>query len=1528
MTETQKRIEAYKKALPEIRERVIAVALLFAMSMAMMTSATFAWLTISRAPEVTAVSTTVAANGNLEIALATGDGRTAPGESKVGDSSAAEGQSVTAANITWGNLVNLSDPSYGLDNLVLRPAQLNTFELLDSPLYGAEYDSDGRIEKLNSEFQYTFWNGKYFAVDENNENYGVRAISSAVRQKDETGADEEAAAIMEGLDRVKENNQTAANAYSALSKKENYMNSLATMMGLYMTARMNPSDADLSNPECKVADIQNLRDMYRDFIDCFELEAEAIAQLINYSSAMQNYESYKEGTYEPKVYTAKDILGSLIDDENTVNKVTIEELKSLNVQVGGDDYKDGNTKNNLEQFQKDYDTIRKDYEKLAGICESGTSLKWTDTGINDIVNNLVNVGTCTIGADNTPIGSIGASDAIGYLSGTQEARITNGILYRFEQRVGGYIEVKNLSIEASIYRDPIPFPISASVKANIQTTADRKYSIFNNDFAVVEKIVKDLDLGDIVYMAEDTYGLAVDLWVRTNAEGSYLTLEGNVLTEGGEPVPVYVETPDGTEVPLYTIEISVGESGEKIVYDAYIGKTNIPNEETGQLEEVTVWIDAENHTPIEEVPYEENHNYPIKMETPVYIVGFEGENRVWGDNELLAADSTTQGSGSCYVYYADTPEDQARSLELLESFNVAFVDDEGKQLATAVMDTERFYAESGRVIVPLVLDTGDSVNLGEDYKGNATYAITALEKNVPKRITAIVYLDGTKLTNDDVLAAANIQGQLNIQFGSNQSMNPIENEELEGKELKVSATVNKTSFNYDEATEENPMTTTVTVTVDGAEPKNVTAFFIRQINSTQGSREKEMTFTKNDVGDWTADYTFTAPGTYVLRTVRLDGVDYDLPTENGLPTVTVEGFAISSLSMSGVGVAGNSAKVFTAANSHTVDLTLEFAAGGEDKMPETVQGRFLKNDDGSAVNVNFAYNPTNGGVWKGSATFLTSGEYTMQYLVLDGKYTELAEGMRKTADITLGLRVEVYTTSPHQFKYVPSEMAENQKLLAMQVTIVDNAGNEFPGLSGVTLTYNMKGSGIKKMDTDLTWDGNYYVGELTTTGPGIWQFGSVEVTAGGAKNTLTVATTSPTFTIQSPEPPEYYSHSTVSYQYKPNKDAVMNAQITNSSAAQVQAYIIKEGAVEGQWVDGIVGGELTTNDGKPASNWSFAVPGNTDGYQDGNWQLTELKLWDVFATDGTPYTEDEPLIIDVSDTNNRAKVVNRAFVTFNGDKSADFGKDASGNVTGAFMDSHTVSGISVDIKDFEDKKIEGISDVKLKFVYNNNSQAYGGYTSANLNNAAADFEILLAADSTDTKFTQSGSHTLQYAGSWKTTFSFKINGKEMTYSGENLPEKTPVFTVSSVTPKVTIKDYTKHAGSSKNGNTVTVAYGHSTETTCGITYHNYSQANVTLNLTGYGNASGAKLTFAENKGGDVRLYLNKEDADNKRVNNFSWTGNGDCLRWVGYWNSQTGTDRATAAGTIKATELVLTYDDVDYTVDIDDITINKPTPPS
>ena len=85
MRETDKRIKEYEKALPRLKEKVAAAAMMFVIAAVTMTAATFAWITISTKPEVQGIETTVSGNGNLEIALSDLDGLE-PEESEVGDS--------------------------------------------------------------------------------------------------------------------------------------------------------------------------------------------------------------------------------------------------------------------------------------------------------------------------------------------------------------------------------------------------------------------------------------------------------------------------------------------------------------------------------------------------------------------------------------------------------------------------------------------------------------------------------------------------------------------------------------------------------------------------------------------------------------------------------------------------------------------------------------------------------------------------------------------------------------------------------------------------------------------------------------------------------------------------------------------------------------------------------------------------------------------------------------------------------------------------------------------------------------------------------------------------------------------------------------------------------------------------------------------------------------------------------------------------------------------------------------------------
>lgn len=1566
MTETQKRIKAYRAALPGLKERVAAVALLLAMSVVMMTSATFAWLTISRAPELSGVTTNLAANGNLEIALASGDGETPPGDSKVGDSSATDGQSISAANLTWGNMINLSDPSYGLDNLALRPAQLNTAALLTKPLYGAVYDSDGRIKNLTTNYGYTAWipaegnKPAHFGVSDD---VGVRAISSIKREQMGFAAD-----YSDAYGAVDVANNMAANTFTAITKNQTWMNVLAKLLGTHMTASLNSEDK-YKNATIEPADMETLIAMYEEFVLAHTQEAEAIAQLLN----LQMFAAYGGNTAAYSPYTLDDILAINPDSDSRIKangdfeEAAASGTKTIRVT-------------NLKAFLKDYKQLNDDLTTLNAIHEK-KDYRWTASGLYKVVERLMNVNQCLIKKTSESSFktiqqlmndmSSNPLSALGYMGSSCDIVITNGVLYNLEQRVGSSVSIQGMKVTAKMYVSTMNLgEQTANITAYVTTSAEAP-SYFKLDLDHADTLNTGADTSSGVAVAEDTYALAVDFWARTNSLGSYLTLEGNVLLGEAYEVPVMTEDASGNQVQLYRVTrvFTDEETGETITSDLDVYK----KESDGTV----TWYAADGHR---ELTAEElGDAEPVaQVEEKRDVIGYEGENRVW-DRTLknyITTDSTTQGAGSCYVYYADTPEDQARSLELLKHLTVAFVDKDGTLLATASMDTENYYGNSGRFVVPLKVNN-DGVAIitkNEAQEEVVTYAITALPQNEPTRITAIVYLDGRELGNEDVLSAADIQGQLNIQFSNNMEMKPIDNEKLEYETRKVTATVDNTSFNYD--THVGDMISTVTVHVDGDEPTNVRAFFQRKINATQGSREEDMPPFEQDeaTGNWISSYTFKAPGVYVLRSVYLDGVEYVLkePVE-----VRVAGFTVQSLTCDQITGEDRHIDILTAENSSTLDLKLKFATDDESKLPTKVQGRFLHNEDGSAINVDFTYNATTT-MWSGTAKFLNSGEYTMQYLVLNGEYVELDANKWLTANVKLGMKTAVYTTDITTFKFLPDEMVEKgTDELQMQVKLLDNADNALPGLQDVKLTYRLRRSS-KTIDVNLTWNAasRYYEGDLQalSAGPGIWEFDKVTI---GETNIITNATAFPVFQMQSPEPPSFVKIGGTGMQYRPDGDAKMEVTLKYSATATVAA-VFKDAAGNRYPVMG-----TDTDAGNNETTWKFAVPKNASGgysgKQDGYWTLETVYLWNYYKADGTyvEWAKDEKdnvlgglsvnadgslvsnpnrddanvMAVDIKIENNgtdyTVKVVQSITVNFAPNQSKNFGKDASGTVTGAFMQKHTVSGLSVDFRDFEGKGAPGVTDVQLIFALNGQTVEHGGYSGSSLSNATEGATITVSLTDTDGDghFTQAEDKEILYAGKYSTEFSYKVNGVTTTTggnTGKNLPANAPVFEVWSKSPTVTI-DAISPSGSHKSmarsgnnskavdvnssvtGNTVTI-YAEKTNPDNGTVD---TTPSVTLRINNLGNAQSANMKFTASGGGTVYMYTNTGMSG--RTDTYSWTNSTPTYSlYIGQYKSSGSCRSMTyeGAGTlISNSYITVIYDNVEYTFAVDPITIINNNPP-
>ena len=192
-----KQKEKKKKVLMPfgLRNKLIAAISMLLVSSIMMVSSTYAWFTLSTAPEVKNISTTVAGNGSLEIALMPTTGLLRDITAGVVGNAAV----LKDKNIKWGNQVVLSEEGndpYGLSAISLNPAQLNYAKaegaaeaafVPDKPLAIATYGFDGRIAKLSAEnigVKSKSADGDKFTAAE----FGVRAIGELTNNTEVTSA--------------------------------------------------------------------------------------------------------------------------------------------------------------------------------------------------------------------------------------------------------------------------------------------------------------------------------------------------------------------------------------------------------------------------------------------------------------------------------------------------------------------------------------------------------------------------------------------------------------------------------------------------------------------------------------------------------------------------------------------------------------------------------------------------------------------------------------------------------------------------------------------------------------------------------------------------------------------------------------------------------------------------------------------------------------------------------------------------------------------------------------------------------------------------------------------------------------------------------------------------------------------------------------------------------------------------------------------------------------------------------------------
>ena len=506
MTKTAKKRKVDMPA--GIRNKLMAAVSMLLVSSIMLVSTTYAWFTLSTAPEVKGITTNVGANGNLEMMLLNADSYASTDEnlgveSNIGDSSSV--QAVTTANETWGNLVDLSDASYGLGNIVLTPAKLNLTgyttsenvttagtKVASSTLLAPSYGNDGRVIDVSTATytgQYT--GGKWVY---NDSFAGVRAIGTS------SGVTQRLAAYRTASSAVTSNITSAKNKARA-SLNENGQE-LANILVGHVQGVDNYTRAQ----------VEALGKMITSLGEANNAAGDAIkSAVLAYSLSAANT---AELTDDQVTKMQSDVAAATVANVISVDGIitppagvteAITQWTANNTSIFGDKSKDPA----VEGAKTKYDALMANKDKTT----------FTYNEISGIVDSLVDKTHTTIAGVKNPSKN-NLQTIINYF--TKNGRIDivmedgSGIYADIAKLIGDYT-VSGLTVHVE-YND-----ISADAPISMSTTG-HDTALINNISTGNAPAATTPSAGSTVTLS-DTYGYALDFGFRTNAAASNLQLQ-------------------------------------------------------------------------------------------------------------------------------------------------------------------------------------------------------------------------------------------------------------------------------------------------------------------------------------------------------------------------------------------------------------------------------------------------------------------------------------------------------------------------------------------------------------------------------------------------------------------------------------------------------------------------------------------------------------------------------------------------------------------------------------------------------------------------------------------------------------------------------------------------------------------------------------------------------------------------------------------------------------------------------------------
>lgn len=573
----QQKKEKKKVVMPYgLRNKLMAAVAMLLVSSIMMVSSTFAWFTLSTAPEIKGISTSVGANGNLEMALLTSGADEASNTfadlTKITSAAGDSTKDPNVKNLTWGNLVDLGYTAtgaagnyYGLDKIQLMPARLNTnndgtaLKVVSNPLLTPKYGTDGRVGDVNGQ---TFSSAKYtaggfeYSTEANSATYGVRAVGeSATLTPQEKGLMNAKADYTTNLNKarstvqasLKTNMQGLANAALALVNNSNasfesnsdeakaitaLLNDMSTALdqidkayGDVVRAMVASQVTDAKTYEAVMSVLGGAK--YSDMVgengnlkvpDGKNLDTGVTLPTVSLTSTPVAVAAATLATQKQAVTDAQ---AAINNTENPNYNTAVKKLANTDyMDINGLRLKRPTNDNEVEGsvWMKDNDGYKVDQNALAGsVLTQGVTINMADD--SGLFAYIAKVST-----------NYSASDSISMVfAGLKVEKKADG--------TGGVLVTMKTTLEASEFDQTVTNEITDLTAAN--ATGVTNY-------------------------ITDTYGYIIDMAFRTNASGSYLKLatDGMQRIYNGDDASTNTETMGAGSTMTFT---SVKDSENKDV---------------------------------------------------------------------------------------------------------------------------------------------------------------------------------------------------------------------------------------------------------------------------------------------------------------------------------------------------------------------------------------------------------------------------------------------------------------------------------------------------------------------------------------------------------------------------------------------------------------------------------------------------------------------------------------------------------------------------------------------------------------------------------------------------------------------------------------------------------------------------------------------------------------------------------------------------------------------------------------------------